>query len=171
MYKRQIYGQLKTVPRWQQPLTPVLFLTFAFTGGALMAQEYIWALIGALVLVLVQLGHWILGDRAWSSNPDTAESATGLGGSDGTVRLLERPHTGKNYLTTEMVHQIARKHATKLRGLVFILLVIAALIALFNGAALWVAALVLGAGALVSRWLFFAEAEHVVGLYYGRSKS
>ena len=24
------------------------------------------------------------------------------------------------------------------------------------------------AGALVLRWLFFAEAEHVVGLYYGR---
>jgi hypothetical protein len=23
-------------------------------------------------------------------------------------------------------------------------------------------------GALVLRWLFFAEAEHVVGLYYGR---
>ena len=23
------------------------------------------------------------------------------------------------------------------------------------------------AGVLVSRWLFFAEAEHVVGLYYG----
>ena len=24
------------------------------------------------------------------------------------------------------------------------------------------------AGVLVSRWLFFAEAEHVVGLYYGK---
>ena len=24
------------------------------------------------------------------------------------------------------------------------------------------------AGVLASRWLFFAEAEHVVGLYYGR---
>ena len=23
-------------------------------------------------------------------------------------------------------------------------------------------------GALAARWLFFAEAEHVVGLYYGR---
>jgi len=30
------------------------------------------------------------------------------------------------------------------------------------------AALSHGAGVLVSRWLFFAEAEHVVGLYYGR---
>jgi DMSO reductase anchor subunit len=25
------------------------------------------------------------------------------------------------------------------------------------------------AGVLASRWLFFAQAEHVVGLYYGRS--
>jgi len=24
------------------------------------------------------------------------------------------------------------------------------------------------AGVLVSRWLFFAQAEHVVGLYYGK---
>jgi len=24
------------------------------------------------------------------------------------------------------------------------------------------------AGVLASRWLFFAEAEHVVGLYYGK---
>ena len=24
------------------------------------------------------------------------------------------------------------------------------------------------AGVLVARWLFFAEAEHVVGLYYGK---
>ncbi len=166
-----IYGQLKTVPRWQQPLTPVLFLAFAFTGGALLAQEYSFALVGAVALILVQVGHWIMGDRAWRTNPDTAESATGLGGSEGTVRLLERPHTGKNYLTTEMVHQIGRKHAVKLRGLILILLIIAALIALFNGAALWVAALVLSLGALVSRWLFFAEAEHVVGLFYGRGKS
>jgi DMSO reductase anchor subunit len=29
------------------------------------------------------------------------------------------------------------------------------------------AAVVHLAGALAARWLFFAEAEHVVGLYYG----
>ena len=31
----KIYNQLKTVPRWHMPLTPVLFLTYALAGGAL----------------------------------------------------------------------------------------------------------------------------------------
>ena len=31
-----------------------------------------------------------------------------------------------------------------------------------------IATLLLIGGMLISRWLFFAEAEHVVGLYYGR---
>ena len=166
-----IYGQLQTVPRWRQPLTRLLFLAFAFTGGALLAQLYIFALVGVLVLIAAQLGHWRLGDRAWRSKIETPESATGLGGSAGKVRLLERPHTGKNYLTHEMVHLIARKHALKLRGLVLSLLALAAVMLLLGGLALWLAAFSLGAGALVSRWLFFAEAEHVVGLYYGRSPS
>jgi DMSO reductase anchor subunit len=30
------------------------------------------------------------------------------------------------------------------------------------------AALIHLAGAMTQRWLFFAEAEHVVGLYYGQ---
>ena len=30
-----IYGQLKTVPRWNIPLTPVMFLSFSLAGGAL----------------------------------------------------------------------------------------------------------------------------------------
>ena len=160
-----IYGQLKTVPRWKQPLTPLVFLVFALTGGALLAQLYWIALMGFAVLLGVQIGHWMLGDRAWADKTDTPESATGLGGQDGTVRLLERPHTGKNYLTTEMVHKVGRKHALKLRGLTLGLLILAGLLALVN---LWISAAVLGLAALVSRWLFFAEAEHVVGLYYGR---
>ena len=51
--------------------------------------------------------------------------------------------------------------------------------AAFVGAArLWpplAAAVLAGAvhltGALAARWLFFAEAEHVVGLYYGRRQA
>ena len=36
------------------------------------------------------------------------------------------------------------------------------------GVALVVAALAAGFGALVQRWLFFAEAKHMVTLYYDR---
>jgi DMSO reductase anchor subunit len=43
-----------------------------------------------------------------------------------------------------------------------------ALTALPAPAATVAAALAHAAGMVVLRWLFFAEAEHVVGLYYGR---
>ena len=32
-----IYTQLKTVPRWNHWMTPVLFLLFALAGGAMLA--------------------------------------------------------------------------------------------------------------------------------------
>ena len=163
-----LYGQLKTVPRWRQPLTPVLFLAYALTGGALLSGNWWIAILGLIIAVGVQLAHWMVGDRAWANKADSAESATGLG-HIGTVRLFEQPHTGKNYLTTEMVHVVARKHSQKLRLIILAVMALAFLIALFGGFALWVSALVFALGMLVSRWLFFAEAEHVVGLYYGRS--
>ena len=170
-----IYGQLGTVPRWNQPLTPILFLAMGFAGGALLAQQSTLALIGLAVASLIQLAHWRLGDRAWTQGADTMESATGLGGADGKVRLLERPHTGKNYLTTEMVHMVGRKHAQRLRGFVMALLLLPILGLLFmpavSAGGLWMLAVPMTLAALMSRWLFFAEAEHVVGLYYGRQKS
>ena len=33
-----IYGQLKTVPRWNTPLTPALLVTISLAGGALLAS-------------------------------------------------------------------------------------------------------------------------------------
>ena len=166
-----IYGQLKTVPRWHQPLTPVLFLAFSFSGGAMLAQIYGAALIGLLALFALQIAHWMLGDRCWHHSASTMETATGLGAHEGQVRLLERPHTGKSYLTSEMVHQIGRKHGVKLRGLTLILLLSTGGALHIETYGLWLGALILGLAALVSRWLFFAEAEHVVGLYYGRPKT
>jgi DMSO reductase anchor subunit len=76
----------------------------------------------------------------------------------------------------EMVFEIGRKHAAKLRrismGLGFVLPFILLVLAAFLGAPIILcagAAFVLHmAGLFVERWLFFAEAEHVVALYYGK---
>ena len=76
----------------------------------------------------------------------------------------------------EMVFEIGRKHGKKLRyismglGLVlpFILLVLAGF---FGAPVMMCAILAFGfhmTGLFVERWLFFAEAEHVVALYYGK---
>jgi DMSO reductase anchor subunit len=71
-----------------------------------------------------------------------------------------------------MVFVVARKHALRLRAIALILMIIfpALLISLpGSGAAISVIAVLSHlAGVLAARWLFFAEAEHVVGLYYGQ---
>ncbi|EET47793.1 DmsC/YnfH family molybdoenzyme membrane anchor subunit [Thalassobium sp. R2A62] len=167
-----IYAQLKTVPRWNHWTTPVMFMVLSLGGGALMVGE-IWTAIPLLVIAgLAQLAHWFLGDGQFKAAGSTMESATQLG-SIGKVRAFEPPHTGTNYLLREMVHQIGRKHAQTLRILAIVLAVVVPVLLLlvFSSLGHWVAVpAVLShvAGVLMSRWLFFAQAEHVVGLYYGQ---
>ena len=165
-----IYTQLKTVPRWNQPTTPPLFLALALGGGALLAGEAGAAAALLLVAAALQVVAWRVGDGRFAQAA-SVETATGLG-RFGRVRLFEPPHTGGSYLTREMVHVVGRRHAGKLR-LIALLAAFALPLAILavGGAAplgLAVAATVHLGGVLVARWLFFAEAEHVVGLYYGR---
>lgn len=165
-----IYGQLKTVPRWKQPLTPVLLLSISLAGGALLAGQVSFALVLIPVAGVVQVAWWVLGDQALAGSGTTLATATGLG-SIGRVRAFEPPHTGTNYLLREFVHVVGRKHSVKLRGIALMLgyvLPVVLLLLPFSHifAALAVVSHLVGIAA--SRWLFFAEAEHVVGLYYGR---
>ena len=120
---------------------------------------------------VVQLAAWGLGDRQFARAGHNLASATGLG-VPGRVRAFEPPHTGSNFLLDEMVHVVGRKHAMKLRVISFVLAFAlpVLLIGVFQVGHVLAAIAVLShlAGVLVSRWLFFAEAEHVVGLYYGK---
>ena len=164
-----IYSQLRTVPRWHQPLTPVLFLSLSLSGGALLAgmtSVAPWLLVLAGV---IQCMHWWRGDQALASSGTTLATATGLG-SIGKVRSFEPPHTGGNYLTREMIYVVGRKHARKLRVIALLLMVVLPAVLLLLPISHALAALAIVshlAGVVTSRWLFFAEAEHVVGLYYG----
>lgn len=165
-----IYAQMRSVPRWHTPLTPVVFVTAALTGGALLADATAGLPALLAVLGLAVLALWVIGDRRRAAPRSTPESATGLG-RFGRVRLLEPPHSGPNYLTREMVHVVARRHARRLRliGLALASLLPLAL-ALTQPVGPVVGAIMLVshlAGMIVLRWLFFAEAEHAVGLYYG----
>lgn len=164
-----IYTQLKTVPRWNHWITPVSFLAFSLAGGAVLAAQG-WPASGLCLLLGLALAfQFRLGDRQFAARGETMGTATGLGGI-GPVRVFEQPHTGPNYLMREMIHIVGRRHARKLRliALICAALIPAALCALLPPL---VAAVLAGAvhliGALAARWLFFAEAEHVVGLYYG----
>ena len=100
-------------------------------------------------------------------------------GNGRTARLLGqiiyKKLTGVDFIfppsfKKEMGYSVARKHAEKLRGLVFFLLAAALLVLLVSLAAPVVsllAAVLTVAAAVVERWLFFAQAQHIVSLYYG----
>ncbi len=166
-----IYGQLKTIPRWKQPLTPFNFLSLCIAGGALLAGQITAAIILLVIAGAIQAATWVMGDKALANSGTDLASATQLG-SIGSVRAFEPPHTGTNYLLREFVYVVGRKHAQKLRiialGLMAVLPVLLLLILPANHLVAVIAVLAHIAGVLTARWLFFAEAEHVVGFYYGK---
>ena len=167
-----IYANLKTIPRWNTPLTPILFLVISITGGSIIAGLGELTLILLLITGVTQVVYWINGDQAFIRSATTITSATGLEGK-GSVRPFEPPHTGSNYLLREFAHVVGRKHASKLRMISLILMVglpIALLLTAYNFWFSLIAAIFHLVGVLVSRWLFFAQAEHVVGLYYGLNR-
>ena len=169
-----IYAQLKTVPRWNMALVPVLFVLFSITGGALvtapLAQTVLGTVVMLLVLTVLQWGYWRLGDRRFAAAGHSMETATGLG-RIGSVRLLESPHSGTNYLLREMAFQIGRKHQRRLRLIAAVMVGLVPALLLVTVPLWWAGLAALSVhlvGLFASRWLFFAEAEHVVGLYYGK---
>ncbi|MFN0114926.1 MAG: dimethyl sulfoxide reductase anchor subunit family protein [Paracoccaceae bacterium] len=165
-----IYAQLRTVPRWNHWTTPALFFAFALSGGAILAPAKWLAVFMLIILGALLLWSWKSGDARFAARGHTLATATGLA-SAGGVRSFAPPHTGPNYLTREMIHVVGRRHAARLRVIAFTLAAVmpAAILAVAPEglAAALPAALLHLAGALAARWLFFAEAEHVVGLYYG----
>lgn len=166
-----IYTQLKTVPRWNSPFTPPLFLLYSLAGGALLAGQIRPAAALLSLLGLVQIAAWLHGDAKGQTGTSTLETATGLG-AIGKTRLLEPPHTGANYLLNEMAYSVGRKHALKLRIIAILLCVLIPVLLLTVFAVTHMVALVAVVshvlGLLAARWLFFAEAAHVVRLYYGK---
>jgi DMSO reductase anchor subunit len=129
--------------------------------------------VAGVAALIAKLSYWRF--IATTRHPSSPESATGLG-NIGKVRLFEAPHTEENYLMREMGFSIARKHAEKLRRISLLALfaapfVLVLLAILTSGVMatvpLVIAVLLAAVGVLVERWLFFAEARHVVTLFYG----
>jgi DMSO reductase anchor subunit len=175
----QIYATLKTIRAWHNALTTPVYIVFALATGATLLAALtavfgnfpaflVWFSSAWLVLAIIfKLAYWKSVDSA--PRDLTIEAATGLG-SIGRVSQWEVPHTSENYVQQEMGYAVARKHAAKLRRLVILALVLSVMLMLVALLAPWAAllsaALALFAAA-VERWLFFAEAQHVVTLFYG----
>lgn len=181
-----IYRSLKPIPRWDNRwVVPNYLALAAMTGGAwLLLLDQLFQhnpLLSALALAItvaaaiLKVGYWRSVDRPTA--PLTAGNATGLGHL-GTVTLFEAPHTSENYLLKEMGFRIARKHAAKLRRIAVITAFAAPALLIcislsvtgwFATLALFIGLVSMMTGVFVERWLFFAEARHVVTLFYGAS--
>jgi DMSO reductase anchor subunit len=180
-----IYACLKTIRQWNTPLVPANYLALGYASGSLLlllgavvagldTTPYIAmsALIVSIAAVLKAIYYfWI---RSPGLTP-TINTATGL--TRAKVKLLDTGHTHGTFLTQEFGFQLARQKAGLLKAVVFgvgFLLPGLMLVWVFNEeggrAAAIVAAFAGIAGAAVERWLFFAEARHVVNLYHGAQR-
>lgn len=179
-----IYASLRTIHQWANRWTVPVYLALGLAGGAVWTAAILAVTVGvgqnflafaAVVLLVawrVKRTYWTFIDT--TRHPSTPKSATGLAGA--SVRLLEGPHTEENYLQQEMGFKVARKHADKLRRIVhgtafagpILLLIAAYLLGGTEGMLMCIAAAILfSVGVVTERWLFFAQARHVVTLYYG----
>jgi DMSO reductase anchor subunit len=176
-----IYASLKPIPAWRQPLVLPGYLGFAlFTGGLLdqlllaasgRPTPGVWAMLAmALALTLLKLGYW----HAIDSTPLPVTRGDAIGLPARTVSVFERPHTEANYVTREMGFVLARKHGRMLRlgamalfgAMPLLCLLLAAALPAATPALLALGSLSALLGTGVERWLFFAQARHVVALYY-----
>jgi sulfite dehydrogenase (quinone) subunit SoeC len=181
-----IYASLKTIRQWHQPLTAPLYIVLGLASGAVLLNLLLqfagvagpWSARLAIALLIAGAGlKWAYWRRIdGEARAFTVEAATGLGHL-GKVRALEPPHTQANFVMREMGYNIARKHAETLRTIALLLAfafpIAATLLTLIPAPAAGIAGALLAAlsmavGLVVERWLFFAEAEHVSMLYYGR---
>lgn len=176
-----IYACLKTMRQWNTSLTPTNYLLLGLaTGGLVMTMIRLLhgaeaGFIAGLSLVFVAAAATAkLIYYFWIGKPKGATINTATGFTRAGVKLLDVGHSAGTFLTKEFGYEVSPGMVLWLRSAVFLFgfaLPAAFLIAYLagaGGASTAVAATVSAfLGLLVERWLFFAEARHVVMLYHG----
>ncbi len=187
-----IYASLKPIRQWHHPLvTPIYLLLSAFSGLVLFVLILVIAgesafvnsglqltLILGVVCALVKLAYFVSIGR-----PEGLSIETATGFSQAQVKLLDAGHNADTFLTKEFVFKVEARRLQRLRWLaglmafmvpiLCIAIVSAGMVQTSAGILLlWLCAfLSLYVGLIVERWLFFAEARHVVRLYHGEKTS
>lgn len=185
-----IYACLKTIRQWHTPLTPAGYIALALMSGfllfLLLHQLYTASVVSPFFLViaialigfaaLIKLTYYRFAVAESIAPLSTINTATSL--KPARVRLLDVGHTGGTFLTEEFGYQVEARRLLRLRilsmllafGVPFLSLAIWAPVTT-NDIAIIVAALSAAIGIVVERWLFFADARHVVNLYHGAQRT
>jgi DMSO reductase anchor subunit len=182
-----IYACLKTVPRWRTWHVPASYLLYAAASGALLwralagagspsapSAPAAFALVAAAAAIkALYFVRFAAPVTATINEALAVPEAAAAGRVGGRVRLLDPGHAHATFLTNEFGFALARERAAGLRatmfGLTFAVPAASLLVPAAGGFA-WLGAMAFLAGALVERWLFFAQAEHVVRLYHGQAR-
>ncbi|MFN0299700.1 MAG: dimethyl sulfoxide reductase anchor subunit family protein [Burkholderiales bacterium] len=178
-----IYACLKTIPQWNSYIVPLGYFVLGHWSGALIAASivaldgrdprgYIVLCVGLLVASgVVKIAYYLRFDRPGRERRTLVDA---LGVTAAAAKLLDVGHAQRTFLTQEFLFRVGRRHAMALRLVFMLLSFVAPLVVLATGSGqaryLGAAALSCLAGLLVERWLFFAEAEHVVRLYHGAQR-
>lgn len=176
-----IYACLKTIRQWNTALTPTNYIVLGLLLGTLIVTSAAALITGEVnsVLVSICLGILLLGFILkiiyffWIGKPAGPTINTALGFTRATVRLLDVGHSAGTFLTDEFGYQVAKLKIQFLRVAVILLAFLLPALILSNVlidvsvTGLIVAAGVSYIGVFVERWLFFAEARHVVNLFHG----
>lgn len=176
-----IYASLKPIRQWHNRLTTPLYVLFSAMSGCLLLLVLWYAhdnfLSGALVLHFVVLAILSFLIKMlyffYIGKPEGLTIGDATGFSQAQVRLLDAGHSAKTFLSNEFVYDadaVLLMHRRRLMVLfTFILPVCITLAAIYimPTAIVYLAIPSLFIGLLLERWLFFAEARHVVRLYHG----
>jgi DMSO reductase anchor subunit len=190
-----IYACLKTIPQWNDRLVPAAYLVNGHLSGALIllalaaadrrptlgytpsplagegwGEGYVAIVLVALVLAAAI--KWVYFRKFAAPGAGGHSAASAIGMTAAQARLLDAGHTHGTFLTHEFLFQLGRSRARQLRAVSFLLsLVIPALVIALGGGdplILGATALLCLSGLIIERWLFFAEAQHVVRLFHGQ---
>ena len=173
-----IYACLKTIPRWNTWMTPSKFVLFGLMSGAVLLPAVlslrpievgpVGKPMVAIVLLALGLMLYLAYLLKYPRKQHTINDA--LGFQQGNVRLLDVGHSHGTFLTNEFCFSVARDKARVLRWIAIFCAFIVPMLLCYFTKWFWAASFICIAGLLVERWLFFAEAEHVVRLYHGQQR-
>jgi len=179
-----IYGSLKTIRQWNNALTPVNFVLLGLAAGAavftliaLIQGTFTPRLLTMTVASIAAAAFSKLIYFSWIGQPAGPTINTALGFTRATVQLLDVGHSSDTFLTKEFGYEVARVKLIWARviaivvGFVLPLVLLTGLLGSPGIVHAALAAILVIAGVFVERWLFFAEAKHVVTLYHGQQRT
>jgi len=184
-----IYASLATIRQWHNHLVVPVYVSLGLATGSVLLTMLIaafgydakhpefLALVMLVIALIIKLIYWHRienEDKTW-----TIEQATGLKSST-PIRQLEAPHSQDNFVQREMGYKVARKHGAKLKRYAIVLAFLIPIFLLglditlnnqFSIVLTLLCVLSVSAGVVIERWLFFAQAQHVVTLFYGENRA